>query len=712
MKAVRQPHRIFKHETIDLLLTGQDIRYGDDDLDYILHNLIMLGSDIHISAEAQEDITLRTFLSLMTSLIPVNYIEYPSRFSRVMLMNSQPNSEEESQISTYLNLFYKLEGMADYIQPEVETAIDSSYMFLYFVTTYFETGSFKLNRFYSWTLPIFLWNEKRKILSRIKKSKLFTKAEFKEVKLHADLAMAYVKNFCDMVFKVVEHHDRQVFDFITKSNVSVCLKDLISDSDILTVFNKAIVSDYESYIIWGKYVEFFADEINESDILAVLLGNTPYKYDVDGVDNAVVLMYNKRDSESVLNKGLDTVLDGTDKHDKVHFIIMTDDVDMTYKSIQRSSRFTELQKLAQITIIYKTQLGSNRNIANALNQIKSNIRLVEIDEKNSPNMGIPGGDSDGLIKYDIVNAVYGNTLMSDTLVSDYDNTLVNNKIDEISENSKYINLSYMVTSKKPNKIILSGNTKNHILPSGSFLSTDYVDSELYETMVSPLLVFTDGGNNYHALFTKDRLAEFNEPITEYQEGERDSHKDETSKNLQYEIYEKPAPIFEDYVFNPSEIDKIVSFLREFNIEDKDIELRCKSALVIRNIKDQKKRNIMVAELNKHLTASGIYGTHCDYIAMKTGRRSIDIVKVNYSKMAILARLLTEGETFIRVYTNEDTKIVFIGDDFSETGNDYSLLTKSENEFLNHNLTVIQTNSIEATAHYLYITAFFDELRFE
>lgn len=301
----------------------------------------------------------------------------------------------------------------------------------------------------------------------------------------------------------------------------------------------------------------------------------------------------------------------------------------------------------------------------------------------------------------ILNGFFNNSLSSDYIVSDYDNTIVKTNTIGNSVDSVRNVLNFICTPHK-NKIILSGNNQDHFIGPDSFLREAYSYNDILCNTIfsSDLIVLSDGGNTYNQISSEFKV-----------------------KRLPVEDNEN-STLCPEFCMTDYEIDYLTEVIKsEFDTacsKDCYLENRHNCSLVIRNIPTQVKRYRLYETLSKRLP---------EYNIIIAGTRSIDITKESYNKCKALQHFiehkddikvledlegnkeLTSREsnfmhkvTSRKAIDNEEDPITvtFIGDDYTPGGNDNSFIREEIDKNLKFNL--IGTNGIKKA------TLFFQALK--
>lgn len=325
-----------------------------------------------------------------------------------------------------------------------------------------------------------------------------------------------------------------------------------------------------------------------------------------------------------------------------------------------------------------------------------NIFLIELNEKSN---------------FPIADALFNNSLCSDFIFSDYDGTIVDaNAKNKVDKTLSISNLGNFMRANVENRVILSGNKESHFFSDDSLFSNCAI--QFYDMLNCPFTVLCDGGNNFCNIETTSEddpedntiIADENYKIIVEKIPELDLSSVDF-KRSKYETSDTISIINPEFCIGSKDLESIITYIKEFGIEDKDIEVRSGSSIVIRNISDEDKRQLMLSDFKKHLKSNGVYELKTNYVPYLTGRHSIDITKESYNKRTVI-------EYSVKAMSNPEFEgredidtVVFIGDNFDPDGNDYPLLEKSEYlESKNVDLKLLKTRGL-AASNFFFSTMF-------
>lgn len=325
-----------------------------------------------------------------------------------------------------------------------------------------------------------------------------------------------------------------------------------------------------------------------------------------------------------------------------------------------------------------------------------NIFLIELNDKSN---------------FPVADALFNNALCSDFIFSDYDGTIVDaNAKNKVDKTLSISNLGNFMRANVENRVILSGNKESHFFSDDSLFSNCAI--QFYDMLNCPFTVLCDGGNNFCNIETTSEddpedntiIADENYKIIVEKIPELDLSSVDF-KRSKYETSDTISIINPEFCIGPKDLESIITYIKEFGIEDKDIEVRSGSSIVIRNISDEDKRQLMLSDFKKHLKSNGVYELKTNYVPYLTGRHSIDITKESYNKRTVI-------EYSVKAMSNPEFEgredidtVVFIGDNFDPDGNDYPLLEKSEYlESKNVDLKLLKTRGL-AASNFFFSTMF-------
>lgn len=373
--------------------------------------------------------------------------------------------------------------------------------------------------------------------------------------------------------------------------------------------------------------------------------------------------------------------------DSIDLSAKTDTGKSDFKIISSIIDYLNSKGIKYEQLLFISNSKHDSEIQDSIDELE-NVFLLELnDDSNFP----------------IADALFNNAFCSDFIFSDYDGTIVDvNAKNKIDKELSISNLANFMRANIENRVILSGNRESHFFDESSLFSECAV--EFYDMLNCPFTVLCDGGNNFCNVQTTESVEDNYDEI--FDDGnckiivEKIPELDLSSidfKKSKYETTDTISIINPEFCIGSKDLDSIISYIKEFGIKDKDIEVRSGSSIVIRNISDEDKRQLMLSDFKKHLKSNGVYELKTNYVPYLTGRHSIDITKENYNKRTVI-------EYSVKAMSNPNFEgrkniddVVFIGDNFSPDGNDYPLLEKSKYlETKNINLKLLKTRGLAAS----------------
>lgn len=345
--------------------------------------------------------------------------------------------------------------------------------------------------------------------------------------------------------------------------------------------------------------------------------------------------YQNKNVFSIINNVQDKDMTGVDVNEMIKILsnyIDTKDVKFIFnKNASPEMSFTALEKSKQ------------DDMPNIKFQVYSLTEKVG-DKKHQPES----------LAWAVMNAFYKPYLYDYTYVFDYDDTIVgrNNEHYEESQTNKFmlwelskvdnlgVNIITGNSEKSINLDFIHGKVDSSIFTTGIYR----INSQKY---YGDIMLYADGG------------------INKYSVGYQSMRLDEDFSPIEAGVFKTPLGcVHKQSIISEADIKNIIQTLEELGFNISKIQNRNNATISIKPIDNEYRKPLSIL-IQKYLGP--------DYYVRPTGRTTIDISKSGDAKLKALDDIIKDMD--------KDAKVVYVGDEGMEGGNDYALTHSKHVKFI-------------------------------
>jgi 2-phospho-L-lactate transferase/gluconeogenesis factor (CofD/UPF0052 family) len=339
------------------------------------------------------------------------------------------------------------------------------------------------------------------------------------------------------------------------------------------------------------------------------------------------------------------------KSNKIFCIINNiQDKDMSgVNSYEMIKIISEYINIKNVHFIFNKNASDEMSVNNISKDDKSSINysVYTLSENKNDKKHHPES-----LAWAIMHSYYKKYLNSHTYAFDYDDTLVGRNNEYYIESQTNKLLLWTLTKFNKNINIITGNSEKSINLTFKKISSNTIDKSIISSQFFNKVL----SQNYSVLFNN---------ITLYADGGINKYLLEYIPIKYDEVNKKYINcVHTPSTFSEKEINDILTILEELGFEINKIQNRNNATISIKPIENEYRKPLSIL-LQMKLGSN--------YYVRPTGRTTIDISKGSDAKLKALNDIIKDMD--------DNTKIVYVGDEGMSGGNDYAIAHSKNVDFL-------------------------------